>query len=66
MMPDLIIGLTLLAVGVILFVVGLPKKSGRPQFMELHAAPMLYPPLVLIFLISGLAEIITALFGAAR
>jgi hypothetical protein len=66
MMPDLIIGLTLLAVGVILFVVGLPKKSGRPQFMELHSAPMLYPPLVLIFLVSGLAEIITALFGAAR
>jgi multisubunit Na+/H+ antiporter MnhC subunit len=66
MMPDLIIGLTLLAVGVILFVVGLPKKSGRPPFMESHSAPMLYPPLVLIFLVSGLAEIITALFGAAR
>ena len=63
MMLDLIIGVTLFAVGVILFVIGLPKKSGRPQFMELHAAPVLYPPLVLIFLVSGLAEIISALSG---
>ena len=62
MMPDLIIGLTLFAVGVVLFVIGLHKKSGRPQFMESHAAPMLYPPLVLIFLVSGLAEILSALF----
>ena len=66
MMTDLVIGLTLFAVGVVLFVIGLPKKGGRPQFMEKHAAPMLYPPLVLIFLVSGLAEIISALFGAAR
>ena len=65
-MPDIIIGLILFAVGVVLFAIGLPKKSGRPQFMELHVTAMLYPPLVLIFLISGLAEIITALFGAAR
>jgi hypothetical protein len=66
MMPDLLIGLTLFAFGIVLFVIGLPKKSGRPRFMELHAAPMLYPPLVLIFLVSGVAEIISALFGAAR
>ena len=63
MMPHLVIGLTLFAVGGVLFVIGLPKKSGRPQFMELHAAPVLYPPLVLIFLVSGLAEIISALSG---
>ena len=60
MMTDLVIGLTLFAVGVVLFVIGLPKKSGRPQFLELHAAPMLYPPLVLIFLVSGLEKVFSA------
>ena len=35
----------------------------RVILRPLHAAPVLYPPLVLIFLVSGLAEIISALSG---
>jgi len=60
---DLVIGGALCAVGLALLFIGLPSKGGvSPRFLQFAAATVLYPPLIMIFLVLGTAKIIAALF----
>jgi hypothetical protein len=60
---DLVIGGALCAVGLALLFIGLPRNGGvSPRFLQFAAATILYPPLVMVFLVLGTAEIISALF----
>ena len=60
---DLVIGAALCAVGLVLLFIGLPRKGGvSPRFLQFGAATVLYPPLIMVFLVLGTAEIIAALF----
>lgn len=61
MNEDLAIGVALLAIAAGLIFVGLPDKAGvSPRFLRFDAALVLYPPLVLAFLVGGVAELISA------
>ena len=62
MNQDILFGALLLAVAATLFFIGLPNKSGvSPRFLRFEAAIVLYPPVVLVFLAAGVAELITGL-----
>jgi hypothetical protein len=62
MNDDLLIGAGLLAVAAVLIFIGLPDKAGvSPRFLQFEAAPMLYPPLIMAFLVGGAAELMMAL-----
>jgi hypothetical protein len=63
---DLVIGLTLLAIFAVLLFVGLPKGGVSPRFLQFDVAMVIYPPFLMIFLVSGLAELITGLLSAPR
>ena len=64
---DLVIGLTLLAIFAVLLFIGLPSKGDvSPRFLQFDAAMVIYPPFLMIFLVSGMAELITALLSAPR
>ena len=59
MTQDLLIGLVALAIAIGLFVVALPNRYGEnPRFLQFYAAPMLYPPAVLIFFAIAVAELV--------
>ncbi len=61
---DLVIGLTLLVIFAVLLFVGLPSKDGvSPRFLQFRAAVVLYPPFLMIFLVGGVAEVLTALWS---
>ncbi len=61
-MSDFIIGVVLIGIGVGLFIAGLPRGGVNPRFLQFEAAVVLYPPLILVFLILGAAEVATALY----
>ena len=62
MSEELLIGAILLAIAAGLFFIGLPDKNGEsPRFLQFEAAPVLYPPVIMIFLVGGVAELVTAL-----
>ncbi len=61
-MNDLIVGVVLIGIGVGLFIAGLPRGGVNPRFLQFHAAVVLYPPLIMAFLVLGAAEVVTALF----
>jgi hypothetical protein len=57
---DLVIGIVALATAAGLFVIALPNTSGEsPRFLQFYAAPMIYPAAVLVFLVLGVAELIS-------
>jgi hypothetical protein len=61
-MTDILIGAVLLAVGAALIFAGLPDKDHEsPRFLRFHAATVVFPPLVLTFLVGGGAELLTGL-----
>ena len=62
-MPHLLIGISLSAVGIVLIFVGVPKKGVHPRFLRFPAALVLYPPVILVLLALGAAELVTALLG---
>ena len=62
-MSQFVIGTILFAVGLILFVLGLPKNGVSPRFLQFDAALVLFPPLVLVFIALGAAELIAAALG---
>lgn len=63
MNPDLAIGAVLLAAGAVLLFVGLPNRSGvSPRFLQFEAALVLYPPVIMFFLVGAIAKIIKALY----
>ncbi len=61
MSQELLIGAISLAVSAVLIFIGLPKNGVSARFLRFEAAMMLYPPVVMIFLVLGAAELITAL-----
>ena len=67
MSQELWIGVVLLVIAAGLIFIGLPDKDGvSPRFLRFEAAVVLYPPLVMIFLVGGAAELIAALLIASR
>ena len=55
MLGDLSVGTVLLAIGVILVLIGLPKKGVSPRFLRFDAAVVLYPGIAMVFLAMGVA-----------
>ena len=67
MSQELWIGIVLLVIAAGLIFIGLPDKDGvSPRFLRFEAAVVLYPPLVMIFLVGGAAELIAAFLTASR
>ena len=58
MLGDLSVGIVLLAIGVILVLIGLPKKGVSPRFLRFDAAVVLYPGVIMVFLSMGVAMIL--------
>ncbi|HZT26170.1 MAG TPA: hypothetical protein VFA57_10745 [Pseudolabrys sp.] len=58
----LIAGVACLAIGVVLIVLGWPRGGVNPRFLQFRAAVVVYPPIVLVFLTAGAAQLLTALF----
>ena len=57
MWDGLLIGLFAIATGFGLLMLGLPNRRGEsPRFLS--SSPMLYPPVILVFLVVGIAELI--------
>jgi hypothetical protein len=55
----LLIGIVALAVAAGLLLVARPNRHGEsPQFLQFYAAPMVYPSVVLAFLVLGITELI--------
>ena len=62
MIQEFLIGSLLVAVTGGMIFVGFPDKAGvTPRFLRFHAALVIYPALVLVFLAAGVAQLITAL-----
>ncbi len=60
----LTIGVILLAVTAVLIFIALPKRNGdSPRFLQFEAAIVLYPPLIMVTVAMGAAEVITGLSG---
>jgi hypothetical protein len=67
MSQELWIGVVLLAVAASLFFIALPDKDGvSPRFLRFDAALGLYPPAIMIFLVGGAAELLTALLRVSH
>jgi hypothetical protein len=65
MTSDYAISIVLFAIGAVLIFLGWPNKDGTsPRFLRFEAALVLYAPLVLAFIVGGIAELITALESA--
>ncbi len=63
MFPGLAIGLGLLAIAAVLIYTALPDKTGEsPRHLRFHAATVVYPPLVLAFLVAGIVQVFVALY----
>ena len=63
MNSDILIGVVMLIIGGALIFIGLPNKAGvSPRFLRFDAS--LYPPLVLVFVAGGLAELIVEFLRA--
>jgi hypothetical protein len=61
MWEHVLIGLLALATGFGLLMLGLPNRRGeRPRFLQGSRLPILYPPVVMVFLIVGIAELTAA------
>ncbi len=61
---DLAIGVALIAVAAFLIFIGRPNRSGQhARFLQFEAATVLYPPVIMIFAVMGMAEIITSVLG---
>ncbi|QQO24291.1 hypothetical protein JJB98_32675 [Bradyrhizobium diazoefficiens] len=58
----LAIGLVMLVIAVVLIYVGLPDRQGdSPRFLRFGAASILYPPLILVFIAIGTAQVVFSL-----
>jgi len=55
-------GIAMIAVAVILILIGRPNRAGEhPRFLRFHAALVLYPPIILVFLGLGAVAVISDL-----
>ena len=65
MNSDILIGIAMLVIGGALMFIGLPNRAGvSPRFLRFEASLVLYPPLVLVFLAGGFAELIVGFLRA--
>lgn len=63
MTTEIVSGIALLGASLFLIFMGRPNKTGEsPRFLRFHAAPMLYPPFILAFMVAGIAQLFIALF----
>ena len=61
---DIIVGTISFAVAGVLLFVAMPDRHGvSPRFLRFDAAPILYPPVILVFLAMGAANLISAVAG---
>lgn len=61
-MTHLVIGVVLILLAVGLVFIGRPNKTGQhPPFLRFDASLVLYPPVILVFVAMGMAELITGL-----
>lgn len=59
---ELAIGFGMLVIAVVLIYAGLPDKHGSsPRFLRFGAASVLYPPLILVFIALGSAQVVFSL-----
>lgn len=66
-MNHLVVGVVLVLLAVGLVFIGRPNRAGQHhRFLQFEASLVLYPPVVLVFVAMGMAEIIAALFGTPR
>lgn len=62
MASDLAIGIGALVVGLAMIWFGMPNKAGEnPRLLRLGFMQMIYPAIVLMFLVAGPAELLKAL-----
>ena len=67
MSQELLVGTVSLVIAAVLIFIGLPDKNGvSPRFLRFEAAVIVYPSLVMIFLVGGAAELIAAFLTASR
>ena len=67
MSEDLLIGAVSLVIAAVLIFLGWPSKSGEsPRFLRFQAAMVVYPPLIMVFLVGGVAELMTAVLTASH
>ena len=65
MNSDILIGVAMLIIAAALLFIGLPNKAGvSPRFLRFDASLVLYPPLVLVFIAGGFAELIAGFLRA--
>jgi hypothetical protein len=62
MTGDIIIGIVGIGIGLGLLLIGLPRHGVNPRFLQFEAATVLYPPLVMAFLVLGMARVLSALY----
>jgi hypothetical protein len=63
MIAGIVTGLGLLAVAAVLIFTALPDKAGEsPRHLRFSAAMMVYPPVILAFLVGGAVELFLAIF----
>jgi len=51
-----------MGLGLGLLLLGLPEKGANPRFLQFYSAPIVFPPIVMILLVVGVAEMITAFY----
>jgi len=56
---EILIGLISLGIAAGLVFVAWPRGGASPRFLQFEAALVLYPPLVMVFFVMGVAELIT-------
>ena len=65
MNSDILVGIVMLVIGGVLIFIGLPNRAGvSPRFLRFESSLVLYPPLVLVFLAGGFAELIVGFLRA--
>jgi hypothetical protein len=63
MITGIVTGVVLLAVAALLIVTGLPDKAGEsPRHLRFSAAMMIFPPIVLAFLVGGVVQLFLAIY----
>lgn len=58
MLADISLGLVLFAIGVLLIFIGMPKNGVTPRYLRFEAALVIYPAVVLTFLVFGVAMMV--------
>ncbi len=62
MTQELLISVISLGIAAILMFLGWPKSGESPRFLRSTVGMMLYPPVILVFFVVGLAELTKAVF----